>query len=253
MDDRGGGMTSNGFAPRGWDEYDAYLFDIDGTLLQCTDAVHYFAFCEALHSLAGRPLNLDGVTAHGNTDIGILRDALTLANVPEQNWRSRLAETRLTMCRYVEHHKAELCAKALPGVILILDHLRSRGAVLGVATGNLEGIGKLKLRHCDLLHYFARGGYSDAYEYRRDVFCAALHQVRLVAGSQAKVCVVGDTPADVQAAQHNGLDVIAVATGVYTHEELAREKPDWCLRSLRELPVVPKPSLDFTGHHPGDN
>ena len=23
---------------RAWDEYDAYLFDIDGTLLHCTDA-----------------------------------------------------------------------------------------------------------------------------------------------------------------------------------------------------------------------
>ena len=100
---------------RAWDTYDAYLFDIDGTLLECTDAVHYFAFCGALQSLAGRPLNLDGVTAHGNTDVGILRDALTLANVPEPVWRGRLAETRAAMCGHVEDHKSELCAAALPG------------------------------------------------------------------------------------------------------------------------------------------
>jgi FMN phosphatase YigB (HAD superfamily) len=54
---------------RKWDAYDAYLFDIDGTLLTCHDAVHYFAFCEALTALAGRELNLDGVVAHGNTDV----------------------------------------------------------------------------------------------------------------------------------------------------------------------------------------
>ena len=53
-----------------WDAYDAYLFDIDGTLLNATDAVHYFAFCEALTLLAGRPINLDGVNAHGNVDNG---------------------------------------------------------------------------------------------------------------------------------------------------------------------------------------
>ena len=65
---------------RAWDEYDVYLFDIDGTLLECRDAVHYFAFCAVLDSLAGRPLTLEGVTAHGNTDIGILRDALQFLN-----------------------------------------------------------------------------------------------------------------------------------------------------------------------------
>ena len=68
-----------GTLPRSWDAFDAYLFDIDGTLINCKDAVHYFAFCAALKSLSGRNLNLDGVTAHGNTDVGILRDALMLA------------------------------------------------------------------------------------------------------------------------------------------------------------------------------
>ena len=218
-----------------WDAYEAYLFDIDGTLLECTDAVHYFAFCGALQSLAGRPLNLDGVIAHGNTDIGILRDALKLANVPEEAWRSRIAEIRAAMCRQVEEHKHELCAKALPDVQVILEHLLLCGAILGVATGNLEGIGKLKLQHCGLQSYFAFGGYSDDYEYRSDVFRGALDQARSLAGAGAAVCVVGDTPADIEAAHVNGLDVIAVATGIYPFECLAREKPEWCVRSLREL------------------
>jgi phosphoglycolate phosphatase-like HAD superfamily hydrolase len=218
-----------------WNGYDAYLFDIDGTLLHCSDAVHYFAFCDVLEWLAGRPLNLDGVTAHGNTDVGILRDALKLADVPEELWRGRLTEARTAMCRQVEEHKAELCATVLPDVTLVLDHLQSRGAKLGVATGNLEGIGKLKLQHCGLLSYFVFGGYSDAYEYRSDVFRGALEQSRSLAGTKASVCVVGDTPADVQAAHANGLDVIAVATGIYPRERLAREKPEWCLDSLRDL------------------
>jgi phosphoglycolate phosphatase-like HAD superfamily hydrolase len=218
-----------------WDGYDAYLFDIDGTLLECRDAVHYFAFCDALQSLAGRPLNLDGVTAHGNTDIGILRDALKLANVPEEAWRGRIAETRAAMCRQVEEHKNELCATALPDVTVILNHLRSRGAILGVATGNLEVIGKLKLQHCGLLSYIVFGGYSDDYEYRNDVFRGALDQARSLAGTDAAVCVVGDTPADIEAAHANELDVIAVATGIYPFDRLALEKPEWCLHSLREL------------------
>jgi phosphoglycolate phosphatase-like HAD superfamily hydrolase len=220
-----------------WDAYDAYLFDIDGTLLHCTDAVHYFAFCNTLESLSGGPLNLDGVTAHGNTDIGILRDALKLAKIPEAKWRPRIGEIQTAMCRFVEERKSEICVTVLPGVIAVLDHLRSRGAVLGVATGNLAGIGKLKLTHGRLLERFDFGGYSDAYEFRQDVFKGALEKARALAGLQIKVCVLGDTPEDIRAARANGLDVIAVATGIFKFEELKREKPDWCLHSLEELPI----------------
>jgi phosphoglycolate phosphatase len=221
--------------PRAWDAYDVYLFDIDGTLLHCTDAVHYFSFCEALESLSGRPLNLDGVTAHGNTDTGILRDALKLANVPEAQWRPRIGEIQAAMCRFVEERKKDIYVTVLPGVIAVLDHLRSRGAMLGVATGNLAGIGKLKLTHGGLLERFDFGGYSDAYEFRHDVFKGALEKARALAGSQIRVCVLGDTPEDIRAARANELDVIAVATGIFKFEELKREKPDWCLRSLEEL------------------
>ncbi len=221
---------------RAWDEYDAYLFDIDGTLLHCTDAVHYFAFCEALTSLAGRPLNLDGVVAHGNTDVGILRDALALAGVEDEVWRPHLNDTRESMCRFVEQRKTELCATVLPSVPEVLHHLRAKGAVLGVATGNLEGIGRLKLDHCGLLRSFDFGGYSDAYEFRRDVFAGALEKTKVLAGADAAVCVVGDTPEDVRAARANGLDVIAVATGIYSYEELILLDPNWCLRSLADLP-----------------
>ncbi len=226
------GLSKTG---RVWDEYDAYLFDIDGTLLSCTDAVHYFAFCDALGSLAGRPLNLDGVTAHGNTDVGILRDALELANVPDHVWRPHLAEARRRMCTFVDERRADLRATVLPSVTEVLGHLAAKGAVLGVATGNLEGIGRLKLSHCGLLDHFTFGGYSDAYEFRRDVFAGALSQARALAGSDAAVCVVGDTPEDVRSAHANDLEVIAVATGIYSSEQLQSEDPDWCLQSLDEL------------------
>jgi phosphoglycolate phosphatase len=223
--------------PRAWDAYDAYLFDIDGTLLHCTDAVHYFAFCEALESLSGSPLNLDGVTTHGNTDTGILRDALKLARVPDAQWRPKIVEIQAAMCRFVKERKKDICVTVLPGVIAVLDYLRSRGAVLGVATGNLAEIGQLKLMHGGLLERFDFGGYSDAYEFRRDVFKYTLGKARALAGAEAKVCVFGDTPEDVRAARANGLDTIAVATGIFSFEELKAEMPDWCLRSLDELSV----------------
>ena len=228
-------LQNNTVTNTGWDEFDAYLFDIDGTLMQCTDAVHYFAFCEALTAVAGRPLNLDGVVAHGNVDVGILRDAFQIAKVPDEKWRPHLAEIRSSMCDFVQQRTADLCIRVLPQVREVLAHLRHRGAVLGVATGNLERIGEAKLERCGLLSCFDFGGYSDAYEFRRDVFRGALAKARALAGQQASVCVVGDTPEDVRAAHANQLPVIAVATGIYSYEDLLVEAPEWCLRSLAEL------------------
>ena len=223
-----------------WDTYDAYLFDIDGTLLNCTDAVHYFGFCEVLTSIAGRPLNLNGVVAHGNVDMGILRDALLRASVPDASWRPRQAEMRDALSSFVEQRSADLCIKVLPGVAEVLEHLRGRGVKLGVATGNLERIGWTKLERCGLRSKFDFGGFSDEFEWRREMIAGAVQKAKAIAGEGASICVVGDTPTDVRAAHDNGLDVIAVATGIFSADELRAANPDLLVQSLEDL--LQKPS-----------
>ena len=220
---------------REWDAFEAYLFDIDGTLLNCRDAVHYFAFCDALSRVAGRPLNLDGVVTHGNVDGGILRDAFVRGGVEEEVWRGRMAEVCEQVGRQVEANRGDLEIEVLPGAVKVLEHLRARGAVLSTATGNLARVGDAKLRACGLLEFFQHGGYSDGLESRSEVFRRALARVREAVGGKAGVCVVGDTPADVRAAHANGLEVIAVATGIYPAEELLKDEPEMCVGSLEEL------------------
>jgi phosphoglycolate phosphatase-like HAD superfamily hydrolase len=221
--------------PQPWDTFDAYLFDIDGTLIHCTDAIHYFSFCDALSAIAGRPLNLDGVTAHGNTDVGILRDAFALAGIPEDYWRPRLPQICEQMCLQVEQNKAGLCATVLPQVREVLLHLRNKGATLSVATGNLERIGRQKLAAANLLELFHTGAWSDSFERRADVFCHGIDQVRRATRTNAAILAVGDTPADILAARANHLPVMAVATGVYSFEQLGHEEPSLCLHSFAEL------------------
>ena len=228
-------MISRKVNGRPWDGFDAYLFDIDGTLLNCTDAVHYFAFCEALQTLSGRALTLEGVTAHGNTDIGILRDALRLAGADEQHWRAKIPEIRRAMGRFVADRESELCATALPHVQQVLEHLRAKGAVLGIATGNLREIGQLKLKRAGLLDYFKVGGWSDEYEQRADVFRSAIELMRAATFPGAAICLLGDTPADVLAAHQNALPVIALCTGVYSPQQLLETQPELCLESFAEL------------------
>jgi hypothetical protein len=56
-----------------WRRFDAYLFDIDGTLLNAQGGVHYNSFHTALREVYGCEGRIDEVPVHGNTDIGILR------------------------------------------------------------------------------------------------------------------------------------------------------------------------------------
>ncbi len=220
---------------RAWDAFEAYLFDIDGTLLNCLDAVHYFAFCDALSAVAGRPLNLDGVVTHGNTDEGILRDGFAAGKVDEAAWRERLPEVRDRVGGQVEANRAQMRIDVLPGVRPVLEHLVQQGALLSTATGNLARVGEVKLQACDLRRYFHQGGWSDGCESRAEVFRRALAGVQERLGARVSVCVVGDTPADVLAAQANGLEVIAVATGIFSRAELEQASPGLCVDSLETL------------------
>jgi phosphoglycolate phosphatase len=50
-----------------------------------------------------------------------------------------------------------------------------------------------------------------------------------------EVVVIGDTPLDVKCGRAIGANVLAVATGGATLEELKNHKPDWAVADLREL------------------
>ncbi len=55
----------------------------------------------------------------------------------------------------------------------------------------------------------------------------------------ASVVKVGDTEVDVLEGQHTGCGlVVAVTTGAYTREQLAKYKPDYIIDSLQELPAL---------------
>jgi phosphoglycolate phosphatase-like HAD superfamily hydrolase len=116
----------------------------------------------------------------------------------------------------------------MPGVDQILEYLQSKGAVLGLATGNLESIGWLKIDYLNLRSWFPFGGFSDRHIVRSEMIADAAIHARALAGEAASVCVVGDTPSDIVAAHANSLPVIAVATGNYSFGQLMEHAPDAC-------------------------
>ena len=218
-----------------WDKQNAYLFDIDGTLLRSRDRVHVDSFASSVHRVTGFEITLAGIVLHGSTDTAILREACRQAGVPADLLEAHLDGILEAMRHAVSERRLEMDLVRMPGVEQVLDHLARRGALLGVATGNLELIGWIKVEQAGLRQWFRFGGFSDHFPIRSELVGQAADKARELAGRGASICVVGDTPRDIEAARANFLSVIAVATGRYSFDELMQYQPEVCATSLADL------------------
>jgi phosphoglycolate phosphatase-like HAD superfamily hydrolase len=218
-----------------WSDADAYLFDIDGTLLNTRDGIHYYAFRNALRALFGIEGTIDGVPVHGNTDPGILRAVLARAGIGGEEFERRLPELMRHMCDEVRRNAADILIELCPSIRELLEWLHQRGKLIGVVSGNLEAIGWAKLEAAGLRHYFAFGSFSDQREQREAIFRHGIAEARRRLGADASVCIFGDTPSDIAAARALGAPIIAVATGIFARDQLAPLGPDTCVTCCTEL------------------
>ncbi len=221
-----------GFA---WDGQDAYLFDIDGTLLRCRDHVHMGSIVSSVRQVTGFEVSLDGIPIPGNTDTWILREACRRAEIPAEILEPRYEDILEVMRRTVARERHRIDLERMPGVEEVLGHLARKGALLGLATGNLEEIGWIKVEVAGLRQWFQFGGFSDEFPVRNELVGQAARKARARAGAGARVCVVGDTPRDIAAAHANSLPVIAVASGDISFDALLEHRPEACASSFTEL------------------
>jgi phosphoglycolate phosphatase len=226
-----------------WDAQQAYLFDIDGTLLRSRDRIHFNSFASSVQRVTGFEVTLAGILLHGSTDTAILREACLQAGIPAEVMEQRTEAVLEAMRNAVAEQRNEMDLIRMPGVESVLRHLAGKGALLGVASGNLEAIGWIKIEQAGLREWFRFGGFSDHFSIRPELIGQAARKARELAGVDASVCVVGDTPRDVEAARANYLPVIAVATGSYSFDELKKLQPEVCASSLADLLAVTRNGL----------
>lgn len=218
-----------------WMDADAYLFDIDGTLLVARGLVHYRALNRALHEVYGVDATIDGVAYHGKTDLGILRAALERVGVRGPVFEAKLGQALDLICRDVSRNAEGMRPEICRGVPEVLARLQAAGKLLGIASGNLEVVGWHKVRAANLDAFFEFGFFSDHHESRSDIFARGVEEVKSRLGEGASVCFVGDTPEDIKAARQVNAQIIAVSTGIFRAEELRSLHPDVCVTSCADL------------------
>ncbi|HEY4679373.1 MAG TPA: HAD family hydrolase [Candidatus Angelobacter sp.] len=218
-----------------WDSADAFLFDIDGTLLNSRDAVHYFAFRNAIRDVLGIEASIEGVPVHGNTDVGILRAVLHRAGLPNRAIDKHMPQIVARMCAEVQQNREQLNPELCPSILELINHLQGQGKLLGAASGNLEAVGWLKLEKAGLRPMFTFASFSFPRELRAEIFQHGIDLARQRLGANASVTVVGDTPSDIEAARAVGVPVIVLATGIYSFAQLKAYDPDACFACGTDL------------------
>jgi phosphoglycolate phosphatase-like HAD superfamily hydrolase len=214
---------------------DAYVFDIDGTLLVTQDLVHWNALHRAMIEAYGVDTTIEGLPYHGMTDLSILRAALSRAGINDGAFESGLPRAREVVCRDVEANRRQIVPRVCPGIPALLMKLRQQRMLLGIASGNLETVGWHKIEAAGLRDHFSFGFFSDRCERRADIFQNALNHAASQLGANVRVCFVGDTPSDVHAAREVGASVVSVASGTFSVADLAACSPDLCIANCGEL------------------
>ena len=93
-----------------WMDFDAYLFDIDGTLLVTRDLVHYNALNRAIREVYGVDATIDGIAYHGKTDLGILRAVLERSGISGDVFEAKLPEALAIVCAEVSGNANRIAA-----------------------------------------------------------------------------------------------------------------------------------------------
>jgi phosphoglycolate phosphatase-like HAD superfamily hydrolase len=164
------------------------------------------------------------VEVAGRTDGAIMRDVVRLAGVDDAVIDERWPEVRdAAVEAYEQIAPDDLSDRLAPGVAELLEALAARPDEyrLALLTGNVEPIARVKLARAGIGHYFEpdQGGFGSDHYNRAEL--PAIARARAGDWPRERTVVIGDTPRDIACARADDVRVAAVATGLFSVEQLA--------------------------------
>ncbi|MCF8336585.1 MAG: HAD family hydrolase [Bacteroidales bacterium] len=209
------------------------LLDIDGTLIKgkfkrSSEAFYENIKMQAIKEVYKINVNIDWRIIQGKTDQQIIIDALTEANLNRYYIKQYLNKCIDTIIEKFADNLDDYYAEPLQGVKNLLDIFRAKGELIGLVTGNIEKVARMKLNKAGIMDYFEFGGFGNEDILRSKLIRNAIDKASSSSKFQKKdnVYYFGDSPKDIQAAKEANVYSVAVATGVYDVNELKEHQPD---------------------------
>jgi phosphoglycolate phosphatase len=180
----------------------------------------------------------------GETVRSIVSEILEKKGFTEKEILSKIDDVFNEMVEYYkERIEFDQSPKPIPHVMELLAELERRGCILGLVTGNLERIAKLKLKKVGLLDFFRIGGFGDSSTIRSELALEAIKKASeklKIQSNKKDVFIVGDTPLDIECGKEIGVKTIAVSTGPFRIDELKRHDPDYLFNDFSDVSSILK-------------
>jgi pyrophosphatase PpaX len=206
--------------------FGAYLFDLDGTLIDSIDLIFRAYRHTAQHHLSISPP--DSVWREG---LGTpLRQQLSAVSEDPELIEAMVATYREY---HLAHHEGSI--KAYPDVVEVIAALSGRGARLGVVTSKLRSGAERGLVAAGLMEFFHTIVSADEVTRAKphpEPVLTALERLGMDAGDAV---FIGDSPHDMAAGREAGVSTAGVLWGPFAREELTLASADFLLESPVEI------------------
>lgn len=212
------------------------LFDIDGTLL-ISRGIGREAKRRAMLERFGTVGALDSHVFGGKTDWGILADLLAPHGWSRADIGREMETYEAVMARHMRAISAAYTAEPIVHAMELVHALRGRDdALIGLVTGNTSQTAAIKLEMARFdPDWFPIGAFGNESPDRADLARLARQRANDHLGRRlngAEIIVIGDTPADIEAARAIDATAVAVCTGYAERESLIGSDPDFLLADL---------------------
>jgi len=221
------------------------LFDIDATLIT-TSRAGITALGLAGKDAFGPAFTIEGVDFAGRLDPLIVDDLLTRNDqlISSSNRETLRTGYRIHLIRLLSQPGM---GRPMVGVMPLLENLRADNHhTLGLLTGNFPETGRIKLRACGIEpDNFLIQVWGDESPHnppsRTHLAPIALERAghrlrRPILGHEA--IIIGDTPHDIRCAKSSGMRCLAVATGMFTVDQLQSMGADRVVPDLSDTRAI---------------
>jgi phosphoglycolate phosphatase len=214
------------------------LWDIDHTLIE-SRGMGLIIYQRAFKAAFGRQLEQLAAVA-GRTELDIMADTLAIHGMDATD--EAIAALSSALIQEYEAARDELAAqgRALPGAEETLALLAEDDRLYqSVLSGNLRQVARIKLEVFGLAGYLdlEAGAYGDDNHNRALLVHRAQQRAHTITGevfTNSRTVLIGDTPNDIQAGKTAGVQVIGVASGRSSVEELRGAGAERVLPDLLE-------------------
>lgn len=213
--------------------FDAYLFDLDGTLVDTAPDLMY-ALNQTLEGA-----NFDAVDL-ASTRLWVGHGAkVMLEQAIKQQSPATLSEKELDdlYVGFLVHYRSHIAEDSAPypGVVDTLDRIRSRTYKLGVVTNKRQDLSMQLLRKLDLYRFFNIVVGGDTLQVAKPEPQPILYACNELVSTPDNTLFVGDSITDVNAARNAGCPIACMRDG-YNHNTPAEQLgADWVIDSFCEL------------------